>query len=308
VRLLVLGGSSFVGAAVLNSAACPPDPWWTFRSTEHRDERARRVDLLHPNRLSEVLHEYQPTHIIDTSLPGKQQPGVAAAAASIVVRAVRGQANTIRYVYVSTDAVFSGALGRAYRESDAVDPCSPYGDAKARAERIFLDGLLDCCVVRTALVFGVDRRARPFGPGPRELQILERLRRGEMVPQYSEQYRTPTEVTDLAHGLLRIAACCYQGIVHVAGSARLSRAEFARRLAAAFRLDESLIVDQPCSIDAEFGADTSLDSSLARSVAGWASGSLEMAVARMADELGTTEPPYQPTLRDGPSSRQRFVS
>src|SRR5690606_32343748 len=40
----------------------------------------------------------------------------------------------VKLLHVSTDFVFSGALGRPYRETDPTDPLNAYGRSKLRGE------------------------------------------------------------------------------------------------------------------------------------------------------------------------------
>jgi dTDP-4-dehydrorhamnose reductase len=132
--------------------------------------------------------------------------------AEIVARCAPG-----RLIHLSTDVIFSGALGRALREDDAPDPVTDYGRWKARAEERVLAERPDALVVRTSLIYRGDGSTRH-----------EQLARDPSMSFYSDELRSPVQVGDLAAAILELAALDVSGPLHVAGADGLSRLEFAR--------------------------------------------------------------------------------
>src|SRR5436190_21959174 len=61
-----------------------------------------------------------------------------------------------RLIHMSTDVIFSGALGRPLREGDVPDPVTDYGRWKARAEEVVLAERPDALLVRTSLMYRGD--------------------------------------------------------------------------------------------------------------------------------------------------------
>lgn len=291
MKLLLLGGSSLVGAAIRRLPEWPADGLWTYRSGypgnggHGPDPSAVRLDLLDPQQVRRVVERVAPTHVIDAALPGRDDPAAAAHAARGLCAELRRSCPDVRYILVSTDAVFSGGAGRPYVEGDPVDPCSPYGEARAEAERIVMGSVESSCVARTCLVYGRDWRLQAAEPDPRISGLLAPLRAGQTVSQYARQYRTPTYLGDLAPALLRLAAAEVTGILHLAGPARWSRADFARQAAAAFGADPRRVTDQPLPERPAFGADTSLDSGRARRALGWSPRDLPDGLSRLTAEL-----------------------
>lgn len=269
MRLLLLGGSSFVGSAIRRQPAWPAEGWWTFHTRLSPDADAVQCDINDADGVARLVERIAPTHVIDASLPGRDNPTLAAAAARNVCEALSRVSPRVRYVLVSSDAVFSGNLGKLYAESDNPDPNSDYGKAKAAAEAVVQRSLPNHCIARTCLVYGLDHRGPTLNVDPRLAPIVHHLRHGRQVRQYSRQFRTPTCVDDLAPGLLRLLHTDLRGIFHLAGYERMSRAAFARFVASGLGLDAALVVDQPLPPRPRFGVDTSLSSAQACETIDW---------------------------------------
>lgn len=134
-------------------------------------------------------------------------------------------------VYVSTDYVFDGSRGM-YSENDAANPISHYGYTKLLGEK-YAD-----CVARSCVIYG----SRPAsGKVNFALWIIDKLRRGEGIKIVTDQYISPTLNTNLARMLLEAGEKRRTGVYHLAGAERISRYDYACRLADAFGLDKSLI-------------------------------------------------------------------
>jgi dTDP-4-dehydrorhamnose reductase len=283
-RVLLLGGSSLLGATLRQSPEWPAGSAWTFRTLPSAPPGPDAVplDLLDEDATRRTIERIAPTHVIDSALPAREDPAGVRRALRNLCQALRAAGPAVRYLLVSSDAVFSGEADRAYREDDPVSPGSPYGQAKADAEATVLDLLENACVARTCLLYGVDHRQDPPRPGPRVAEILTALQAGRALPFYHQQYRTPTDLDDLAAGLWKLLLSEETGIWHLAGPDRCSRAELGRATAEAFGLDPGLILDQPLPEKPQFGRDTSLDSSRARAALGWSPRTVRQGLARLA--------------------------
>jgi dTDP-4-dehydrorhamnose reductase len=134
-------------------------------------------------------------------------------------------------VYVSTDYVFSGDKGM-YKEEDEPNPIDHYGYTKLIGEK-YCD-----CIARPCVIYG----AKPAsGKVNFALWLIEKLRNREEVKIVTDQYITPTLNTNLARMLLELAKKELEGIFHVAGKERVSRYDFALRVANKFESDKNLI-------------------------------------------------------------------
>lgn len=155
----------------------------------------------------------------------------------------------IKLVTFSSDLVFDGSLGRAYREEDEVCPANVYGLSKAKAEQQVLGALSDALVIRTSAFFG------PWDKYNFAWNTLSALARGEPVEAGRNTAVSPTYVPDLCHATLDLLIDGETGIWHLANQGKLSWHEFATQVAEGAGYDPSMVLpieDAP--------ADTSLTS------------------------------------------------
>ena len=125
------------------------------------------------------------------------------------------------FIHISTDLVFDGRRGW-YREDDVVSPESLYAETKVLSEHAVLNATEACYILRTALMYG--RLQRACGGFLR--WTIDAVSRGTTLSLYTNQFRTPLYVPDVAHvitGLLRTRPPT--GIYHLAGPDRYNRHE-----------------------------------------------------------------------------------
>jgi dTDP-4-dehydrorhamnose reductase len=140
-----------------------------------------------------------------------------------------------RICFISTDQVFDGRRSH-FSETDAPHPLGTYGRSKHDAEALVLEAAPKALVVRLALTYGWGRGAA------RGRNFCEKWIRtwltGGRVAAFHDQYRTPLYAPDACEALRRAAENQTTGLLHLAGPERLSRLDFARRLAAEFHFPE----------------------------------------------------------------------
>jgi dTDP-4-dehydrorhamnose reductase len=125
-----------------------------------------------------------------------------------VVAACR-EANA-RLIYLSTDYVFAGDLGRPYVEDDEPLPLNAYGESKLAGEQHVAE-LPDHLIVRTQWLFG------PAGKNF-VATIVNAARTRDSLRVVADEWGSPTYARDLAAGLWRLAAMDVTGIVHLTNS------------------------------------------------------------------------------------------
>lgn len=132
-------------------------------------------------------------------------------------------------VQVSTDYVFSGDAERPYEPDDPLQPRSAYGRTKAAGEVAVLASGASAWVVRTAWVYG--------SAGSNFVKTMTRLEQEkDTVSVVDDQHGSPTLATDLAAGLLELAAAIGAGkpperrILHCTGGGEATWCEFARAI------------------------------------------------------------------------------
>ncbi|GAA2690490.1 MULTISPECIES: sugar nucleotide-binding protein [Actinosynnema] len=137
---------------------------------------------------------------------------------------------------ISTDNVFDGTRASS-GESDAVSPANAYGAAKLAAERTFLERG-NALALRVSLVHGWD----PDGLRPNFATTCVRaLREGRELAVPEDHWNTPVHVDDVSAWVVALLGARRTGVLHLGGPDRLSRLEWARRIAAAQGLDEGLL-------------------------------------------------------------------
>ena len=144
-----------------------------------------------------------------------------------------------RFIHVSTDLVFDGERA-PYAETDPALPISVYGRTKLAGERRVVSILGErASIVRLALLYG------PRPTAHSRPTFIERMAaaasRGEKVPLFEDEIRTPLYVEDAAHALALLAEDpSPPSLVHLGGPDRCSRFEMGARALAAFGLASDL--------------------------------------------------------------------
>jgi len=131
VRLLVTGGSGYLGRELVRQAAAAG---CRVTGTSLTAGGGLRLDVRDPAAVRDAVAAERPDVIIHTAY---RQDGEGAWLTTVdgtanVARAAAGAG--ARLLHLSTDVVFDGRLGRPYREDDRPTPVTDYGRAKARAE------------------------------------------------------------------------------------------------------------------------------------------------------------------------------
>lgn len=142
-------------------------------------------------------------------------------------------------VYISTDYVFDGKR-RDYSEADAPRPINFYGESKLLGEeavRLFCPRSL---VIRTS-IFGFNIQSKI---GQVEY-FRESLTGGKFITRFSDQFSSPIYTGDLSRVILELLEHRSTGLFHVGGGERVSRYDFAVKVAEAFSLRPGRIRPAP---------------------------------------------------------------
>jgi len=151
-----------------------------------------------------------------------EAPGAMARAAA---------SRSLPFLHVSTDHVFDGHPGRAWREDDPPAPLNVYGASKLAGERAVVAAGGATAILRTAWVFSAHgsnfvRTMLRLGAERGHLRVVDDQRGG------------PTPAADIAATLLTMAAALADGhgatgVFHYAGAPAVSWAGFAEAIFAA---------------------------------------------------------------------------
>lgn len=143
----------------------------------------------------------------------------------------------VRFLHISTDAVFDGTKDGIYTEADAPNPLSVYAQTKLLGEQNVLSANPAAAVARVNF-FGWSLS------GTRSLSefFYNKLSAGQPCNGFTDVYFCPMFVGDLAETLVRMLDKGLSGLYHVVGAEALSKYEFGRRIAHQFGFDSQLVI------------------------------------------------------------------
>lgn len=146
-----------------------------------------------------------------------------------------------RLVHLSSDMVFSGTLGRPYRETDAVDPVTVYGKTMAEGETVVLSACPSAAVLRISLPMGpsFNRHAGAID------WIQSRFRAGRPATLYFDEVRSSTYCDDLNHAFERFLASDQAGLFHCGGPRALTLYQIAQVINRVGGYDPKLLMGCP---------------------------------------------------------------
>ncbi len=105
----------------------------------------------------------------------------------------------IPMIHISTDYVFDGRKNTPYTEKDIISPINAYGKCKAEGDNAVSDVLQKHIIIRTSWLYGIH--------GNNFVKTILRLgKEKEVLEVVSDQYGSPTFVTDLADAVLTISS------------------------------------------------------------------------------------------------------
>jgi dTDP-4-dehydrorhamnose reductase len=247
---LVTGGAGFLG---MNAGA-----WLGDRARRVSQTRMPRplgpfdeqisIDLRNAKAIAKIVRTLRPDVILNAAAISGHETCAndPAQAFAVNVEAARILSLTAaeigaRMVHISTDAVFSGSDGN-YREGDAVDPFSVYGETKLAGEAEVLGSGADALVLRTNF-FGWS------SSGHRSVLefFVNSLRADTAVKGYPDFIVTSLYVRTLMELIWQLNEVNATGLLHVASADAMSKYDFGAETARVFNLDAGLIAPTSAS-------------------------------------------------------------
>lgn len=140
-----------------------------------------------------------------------------------------------KLIYISTDYVFGGEKG-LYNEEDLPNPVDFYGLTKLEGEKNSKRVSENCAVLRTSVLYGRHPWKQDFATW-----VINKLKQNQEISVVNDHFNTPTLAENLSCIALEVATSDLKGIFHTSGCERISRYDFAKRIAQAFKLDSSFI-------------------------------------------------------------------
>ena len=243
MKLLVTGASGLLGHKVAQLALERGHEVFSIYK-EHPTNLGNpiKLDLINQSKISKVITKLKPDAIIHpaayTDVDGCETNQDLAwkinAEATKHIAIASANINS-HLTYVSTDYVFDGEKG-LYTEEDKTNPISHYGYTKLKGEEFIKEHATEWCIARPSAIYGWLDYKQNFATW-----LINNLNQKKEVKILKDQYISPTLNTNLAEMLLEIAERNMTGTLHTAGATRVSRHEFALKLAEVFNLNIDLV-------------------------------------------------------------------
>ena len=220
MKAILFGATGLLGNALLRE----------WRGDEVLGFGKSDIDICDGDRVQKMVNETRPDWIVlsaaYTDVDGCESNAERALAvnrdgAVHVARAAK-QAGA-KLLFLSTDYVFDGTGTTPYEVGDARNPQSVYGRSKAEAEVRLLETIPECCIVRTAWLFGKGGKCFPD-------TILKLAATRPALDVVDDQRGSPTYTVDLARAIIELCRKDASGIVQVTNAGNCSWFEFAREI------------------------------------------------------------------------------
>jgi dTDP-4-dehydrorhamnose reductase len=193
------------------------------------------VDITDRAVVEECIARFDPSVVINAAAynqvdVAEKEPLAAFSVNALAVRnlAMACRQADARLVHFSTDYVFDGFAGRAYREEDETHPLGAYAVSKLAGEmyaRAYLDKPL---IIRTSGVFGpggLDTARGNF------VELMLRLAsRGQPIRVVEDHVASPTYAPALASRTADLVGRRAEGVVHVGGGTPISWFDWAVKI------------------------------------------------------------------------------
>ncbi len=240
-KLLVTGASGLLGNWVVAEAENDYDVAPTD-IVQPSHPNAEKADIVNSGEIRQLFQRIKPDIVIHTASETNVDrcETERERAWKINVDGTRNIADAssetgAKMLCISTDYVFDGGKS-LYCEDDTPNPIDFYGLTKLEGERQAMKRCKNLAVLRTSVLYGRHPTKQDFATW-----VINKIKQGQEITVVDDHFNTPTLAENLAQMALEIAARDLRGIFHTSGCERISRFDFARKIAQAFSLDSALI-------------------------------------------------------------------
>ena len=216
------------------------------------------VDITDENKIKKTIKNINPDFVVNTAAftnvdlcETERELAYKTNALSVGYIGEACKKLNIPLCHISTDYVFDGEKGN-YVENDeigakrratktegfcSINPINYYGHTKAEGEKVLNELNYD--------LSSIIRISVPYCVSPVKVNffswVLDMLKKGEGMNILIDQWNTPTYVNELVDGVVAIHKKDIAGLFHFGGGEKVSRYEFALKIAEIFELDKTLI-------------------------------------------------------------------
>lgn len=219
LKILITGANGQLGKELVRR----------LHGTDFLATGSAEMDITDQRKTLQVITEYEPDVVIHSAAYTNVDGAEANSDTAYKVNAI-GTQNVAaaslkigaRMVYVSTDYVFDGTLGRAYNEFDQTNPQSVYGKTKLAGEVLAKHILNRLYIVRTSWL---------YGDGNNFVRTMLKLgQERDKLKVVNDQFGSPTSTKDLAETILRLVDTEHYGTFHVVNTGVTTWYNFAQKI------------------------------------------------------------------------------
>jgi dTDP-4-dehydrorhamnose reductase len=249
MKLLITGASGLLGISLALEAMREHEVIGLDRGKlKSAPFQVVRADLLQPNTIDSVIDSVQPNGLVNcAALTNLELCEEHSDLSRILNTEIPGQLaescvkKGIRFVHISTDAVFDGAKTAIYTEEDEPNPHGVYSQTKLDGERAVQDTNPQAIIARVNFYGWSLSGKHSLGEF-----FVNNVSAGKSVSGFTDIIFCPILVQNTARLILDILEKELCGLYHVVGAQPMSKYQFGVEVARKFELRENLI--EPKSI------------------------------------------------------------
>ena len=194
------------------------------------------LDLKSINNIEKTLNNYNPDIIINCaamtnvdSCEINMSDAYYINGLSLKYMADYSRRKNVYLINISTDYVFSGLKGN-YKEDDLAYPLNYYGLSKLIGDN-YVNSYENSLIIRTSGIYGLKNNF--------PLYVIKSLKDNKEIKAYNNYY-SPINARILASAIYKLLPLKIKGLLNISGK-RISRYEFALKIADKFNLNKNLI-------------------------------------------------------------------
>jgi len=246
MKILITGGSGFLGQ-YLNLELSKHHNILTLYHQSARNcsqFNSKKIDIGNNAALRQIFEAFKPEVVVHTasiSTPQKAEAiptKIVYETNVIATESIAGLCAqySSKLIYTSTDLVYAGYRGSNLTEDAKLIPITLYAETKLMGEEKIKSTFDNYVILRTALMFGFGL----YGATCFFHQMYDKLKAGETVKVFYDQFRSPLSVIEAARIIGLICESDISAkIINFGGSVRLSRYELAEMLCKTAGFDET---------------------------------------------------------------------
>lgn len=248
LKVLLTGGSGLIGQYLNIELSKKFNVLSTFLQNKNNCSRfpAIRLDIRDKLSVTNIFSDFRPNVVIHTAAISSPMPNDSFSYNDIInvnVEATEVIASLCdkyksRLIYTSTDLVYDGNQGPMLTEQARINPITLYAETKLLGEEKIKSIFDNFIILRTSLIYGVGLNNSKC----HFHEMLKKLRKGESINLFYDQYRTPLSLFDCARIIRELLDLDIKSIiVNFGGKERISRFELGKKLCEIANLDKNLL-------------------------------------------------------------------